>query len=58
MNNYITAADWAEIEKALMKAQIPYHVSFDSHVSEDYQTITYDRRITIEPFTIQTEVKV
>lgn len=57
-NNYISAADWAEVEKALMKAQIPYYVSFDAHVSEDFKTITYDRRITVEPFTIQEEVKV
>ena len=58
MNNYISALDWVAVEEVLMKAQIPYHVSFDAHVSEDFQTITYDRRITIEPFTIQTEVKV
>lgn len=58
MKHIINEAMWDAIEKALMDAEIPYHVTFDSHVSEDLQTVTYDKRITVEPFVIQKEVKV
>ena len=53
MKNYITAEDWAKIETALMEAQVPFYVSFDAHADEDMTSITYDKRITVEPFTIQ-----
>lgn len=58
MKIYVNAAQWAAIEKVLMEAEVPYHVSFDSHVSEDLQTITYDRYIRIEPIVLQEEVRV
>ncbi len=58
MKNYVSPKEWADLEEALMKAQVPYYVSFNSEIGEDMETITYNRRITIEPFTIQTEVKV
>lgn len=53
MKNYVTAEDWAKIETALMEAQVPFHVSFDAHVDEGMTSITYDKRITVEPFVIQ-----
>lgn len=53
MKNYVTAEDWSKIETALMEAQVPFHVSFDAHVDEDMTSITYDKRITVEPFVIQ-----
>jgi hypothetical protein len=53
MKNYVSAEDWAKIETALMEAQVPFYVSFDAHVNDTMDEITYDKRITIEPFTIQ-----
>lgn len=58
MKNCINHADWDELQRVLMKMEIPYHVSFDSHVSEGFDTITYDTYIRIEPIVVQTEVKV
>jgi hypothetical protein len=58
MKNYINPAEWAELENALKKAQIPYSVRWDSHVSEDFQTVTYDKYIYIEPAILQERVSV
>lgn len=58
MKHYINEAMWAKIEQVLMEAEIPFHVSFDSHVNEALDTITYDKYIRIEPFIIQKEEKV
>lgn len=57
MKNLITPAEWEAIEEALMKAEIPYYVSFDSHVSENLDKVTYDKYIRVEPFVIMKEVK-
>ena len=54
MKNIVTANDWAKIEDALMQAQIPFYVHFDSHVNETMDSVTYDKYIRIEPFVIQT----
>ena len=43
MKNIITANDWARIEEALMQAEVPFHVSFDSHVNEAMDSVTYDK---------------
>ena len=51
MKNYITAEDWKAIEAVLMRAQVPFHVSFDAHGAMD--AITYDKYIRVEPFVIQ-----
>ena len=59
MKHYITEKEWAALEEVLMRAEIPYSVSFDSHVSESMEEVTYDKYIRIEPMVIQrvTEVK-
>ena len=56
--NYINDAMWDAIEKALMDAEVPYRVTFDSHVNEAMDTVTYDKRIIVEPFIIQKEKKI
>lgn len=53
MKNYINPAEWAELENALKKAQIPYSVRWDSHFSEDLETMTYDKYVYIEPVIVQ-----
>lgn len=53
MKNIITVDDWVKIEEALMQAQIPFYVSFDSHVNETMDSVTYDKYIRVEPFVIQ-----
>jgi hypothetical protein len=58
MKHYISGEDWAALESLLMRAEIPYYVSFDSHVHEDMEHATYDKYIRIEPIIIQKEVKV
>ena len=58
MKHYITEKDWVVLESLLMKAEIPYYVSFDSHVHEDMEHVTYDKHIRIEPIVIQKEEKV
>ena len=58
MKNIITQKDWEAIELALMRAQIPFYVSFDAHVTDSLESVVYDKRITVEPFTIQKEEKV
>lgn len=58
MKNYISAADWAKLEEALMEAQIPFHISFDSHINPDMTSITYDKYIRVEPFVLQVHKEV
>ena len=53
MKNYITEADWQALEEVLMKAQVPYAVSWDAHVNESMDRVTYDKYIRIEPVIIQ-----
>ena len=53
MKHYITEKNWEDLKSLLMKAEIPYHVSFDSHVHEDLEHVTYDTYIRIEPIVIQ-----
>lgn len=57
MKHYISEKDWLALEELLMSAEIPYSVSFDSHVSDSLETVTYDKYIRIEPIIIQKEVK-
>ena len=57
MKHYITEKEWHTLEEILMKAEIPYNVSFDSHVSESMDTCTYDKYIRIEPIIIQKTVE-
>ena len=45
--------EWEKIEKALMMAEIPYKVSYDSHIAENGD-IVYDRIFSIDTFKIQT----
>ena len=60
MRNLICEADWEKVREALMLAQIPFHVSFDSHLNEatDNANIYYDIQIQIEPFYFQEKRKV
>ena len=55
MRNPISKADWEKVKEALMEAQIPFRVSFDSHLNEvtDNANIYYDIQIQIEPFYFQ-----
>lgn len=55
MRNPICKADWEKVKEALMLAQIPYRVSFDSHFNEvtDNAKVYYDIQIQIEPFYYQ-----
>ena len=57
MKHYISEKEWPALEELLMKAEIPYSVSFDSHVSESLETVTYDKYIRIEPIVIQKTVE-
>lgn len=50
MRKKITLEEWERIEYALMKAEISYKVSFDSH--EVMDGAVYDKMIDIEPFTV------
>lgn len=50
MRKKSTAKEWDQIENALMKAEIPYKVSFDSHAVMD--GAVYDKMIDIDPFTV------
>ena len=49
----ISQNEWEKIEEALMKAEIPYKVSYDSHIAENGD-IVYDRIFSIDTFKIQT----
>lgn len=55
MRNPICKSDWEKVKEALMLAQIPYRVSFDSHFNEvtDNAKVYYDIQIQIEPFYYQ-----
>lgn len=50
MRRKITLKEWEQIEYALMKAEIPYRVSFDSH--EVMNGAVYDKIIDIGPFAV------
>lgn len=60
MRNPISKADWEKVKEALMLAQIPFHVSFDSHLNDtiDSENIYYDIQIQVEPFYFQEKRKV
>ena len=53
MKNYITEKEWQALEELLMKAQIPYAVSWDAHAHTSDDEVTYDKYIRIEPIVIQ-----
>lgn len=53
MKNYILEKEWTALEELLMKAQIPYAVSWDAHASSPSDDVTYDKYIRIEPIVIQ-----
>jgi hypothetical protein len=53
MKHYITETEWQELEELLMKAEIPYNVSWDSHAHTVDDEVTYDKYIRIEPIVIQ-----
>lgn len=50
MRKKITLKEWELIEDALMKAELPYKVSFDSHGVMD--GVVYDKLIDIDPFAV------
>lgn len=47
----VSQNEWEKIEKALMRAEIPYKVSYDSHIAENGD-IVYDRIFSIDTFKI------
>lgn len=53
MKNLICEKDWEMVKETLMRAQIPFHTSFDSHWDGESENVYYDERIVVEPFTIQ-----
>ena len=53
MKTIVLESDWTAIEELLMKAEIPYSVSFDSHANDTQDTVVYDKYIHIEPIVIQ-----
>lgn len=53
MKHYITENEWQDLEELLMKAEIPYNVSWYSHVHESDDEVTHDKYIRIEPIGIQ-----
>ena len=55
MKNYVTKQEWLALEEMLMKMEIPYSVSFDSHVVKPGESVVYDRYIQIAPIVIQEE---
>jgi hypothetical protein len=57
MKNYITEKEWAALEEALMRAQIPYAVSWDGHDNSTQDAVYYDKYIQIEPVVIQKRVE-
>lgn len=50
MEKKITLKEWERIEDDLMRAEVPYKVSFDSHVAMD--GVFYEKIVEIEPFSI------
>ena len=60
MRNPICKADWEKVREVLMLAQIPFRVSFDSHLNEvtDNANVYYDIQVQIEPFYFQEKRKV
>ena len=50
MGKNITLKEWELIEDALMRAEVPYKVSFDTHKVMD--GTVYDKIVVIEPFII------
>ena len=58
MKHYITEKEWAALEEILMRAEIPYNVTWDSHVHESLTEVTHDKYIRIEPIIIQRTMEV
>lgn len=58
MKNHISEKMWEKLEAALMEAQIPYSVTWDSHWDGVSDSVTYDKYITIQPAIVQKEVKI
>lgn len=52
MMKLVNQSEWERIEQALMMAEIPYKISFDTHIIND--GVVYDRIIDIDIFKIQT----
>ena len=55
MKPYITASNWEKLEKILKMAEIPYSVSWDSHMTDGMEEVIYDKYIRIEPIVIQSK---
>lgn len=58
MKLYISEEDLEILEPLLIKAKIPYYVSFDYHVNEDMEYVAIDTYIYIEPIVIQKKEKI
>lgn len=55
MKNYITASNWEKLERLLKIAEIPYSVSWDSHMTDGMEEVVYDKYIRIDPIIIQSK---
>ena len=53
--NPVTKAEWESVKETLMRAQIPFTTSWDSHWDGESDKVFYDERITVMPFTVQHE---
>ena len=49
MMHLVSPSEWDKIEHALMRAEVPYKVSFDSHDMGN-GNVAYDRIISIDTF--------
>lgn len=58
MKNHINEAMWKKLEEALMEAQVPYSITWDSHWDGISDTMVYDKHIRVEPMILQKEVKI
>lgn len=56
--NPVTKKDMERVKEALMLAQIPYTVTWDSHWDSVSNEVYYDERITVAPFTYQHQRKI
>lgn len=52
MMHLVSPSEWDKIKYALMKAEIPYKVSFDSHDMGNGD-VAYDRIVSIDTFKMQ-----
>lgn len=56
--NPVTKEEMERIKEALMLAQVPYSITWDSHWDGVSNEVVYDERIIVPPFTYQHKRKI